>query len=219
MHRLKLYIPLRKSPHEAGFKNLAVDSYATHVYGNSHAGLIFCFSRREQSCDAPVGCGLPGQAPASCRLAGLVHSSTSLPKGVWDWARAPTPAISSGVCHVIGITSPGTAGRPVEKRRRGLACCRSWLAAALQHGDGPNQWSPYEIKLAMALLGKNRHDEMHGIQRRHFNSTAQKVGYAPTVEPIVEELLARTPAAIAEVQAELPQDFSPRVRDAIPGRA
>lgn len=84
-------------------------------------------------------------------------------------------------------------------------------------GDGPNQWSPYEIKLAMALLGKNRHYEMHDIQRRHFNSTAQKVGYAPSAEPIIEELLERTPAVIAEVQAELPADFSPRVADAILG--
>ncbi|RRD67729.1 type II toxin-antitoxin system HipA family toxin [Comamonadaceae bacterium OH2310_COT-174] len=84
-------------------------------------------------------------------------------------------------------------------------------------GDGPNQWSPYEIKLAMALLGKNRHYDMHGIQRRHFNDTARKVGYASTAEPIIEAILARTPAAIAQVQAELPQDFSPRVRDAILG--
>lgn len=84
-------------------------------------------------------------------------------------------------------------------------------------GDGPNQWSPHGIKLAMALLGKNRHYEMHGIQRRHFNSTAQRVGHAPTAEPIIEEILARTPAAIAEVQAELPQNFSPRVLDAILG--
>ncbi|WP_454689878.1 type II toxin-antitoxin system HipA family toxin [Achromobacter aloeverae] len=84
-------------------------------------------------------------------------------------------------------------------------------------GDGPRQWSAQEIKLAMALLGKNRHYEMHGIQRRHFNSTARKVGYAPTAEPIIEELLARTPAAIAEAQADLPKDFSPRVADAILG--
>lgn len=83
--------------------------------------------------------------------------------------------------------------------------------------DGFSQWSPYEIKLAMALLGKNRRYEMHGIQRRHFNSTAQKVGYVATAEPIIEELLARIPAAIAEVQAELPQDFSLRVLDAILG--
>lgn len=84
-------------------------------------------------------------------------------------------------------------------------------------GAGPNQWSPYDIKLAMALLGKNRHYEMQGIQRRHFNSTAHKLGYALTAEPIIEEVLARTPAVIAEVQAELPQDFSPHVADAILG--
>ena len=84
-------------------------------------------------------------------------------------------------------------------------------------GDGPDQWSPYEIKLAMALIGKNRHYEMHGIQRRHFNSTARKVGYAPTAESIIEEILARTPGAIAEVQADLPQDFSQRVADSILG--
>lgn len=84
-------------------------------------------------------------------------------------------------------------------------------------GDGPNQWSPYDIKSAMALLGKNRHYAMQSIQRRHFSSTAQQVGYAATAEPIIEDLLARTPAAITEVQADLPHDFSPRVLDAILG--
>ncbi|MEL4890726.1 type II toxin-antitoxin system HipA family toxin [Xanthomonas protegens] len=84
-------------------------------------------------------------------------------------------------------------------------------------GDGPHQWSPYDITLAMALLGKNKHYAMHSIQRRHFSSTAQKVGYAPSAEPIIEEILARTPAAIAEVRADLPQDISPRVVDAILG--
>jgi serine/threonine-protein kinase HipA len=84
-------------------------------------------------------------------------------------------------------------------------------------GDGPDQWSPREIKLAMALLGKSRHYQMRGIQRRHFNSTAQEVGYGPSAEPIIEELIVRTPAAIAEVQADLPQDLSPRVADSILG--
>lgn len=82
-------------------------------------------------------------------------------------------------------------------------------------GDGPSHWSPYEIKSAMALLGKNRHYEMHRIQRRHFNSTARKVGYASTAEPIIEEVLARTAVAIAEVQRQLPRDFSPRVADSV----
>lgn len=84
-------------------------------------------------------------------------------------------------------------------------------------GNGPSQWSPYEVRSAMALPGRKRHDEMQSIQRRHFNSAARTVGYAPTAEPIIEEILARTPAAIAEVQSELPHGFSPRVLDDILG--
>jgi len=84
-------------------------------------------------------------------------------------------------------------------------------------GDGPNQWSPREIKLAMALLGKNRHYEMFGIQRRHFDSTAQKVGYGLSAEPVIDDILARTPAAIAAVQATLPPGFSARVADTVLG--
>lgn len=84
-------------------------------------------------------------------------------------------------------------------------------------GDGPSQWSPHEVKLAMALVGKNRHYEMHGIQRRHFSSTARKFGYAPGAEPLIQEILAHTPAAIAAAHADLPGDFSPRVADTILG--
>lgn len=84
-------------------------------------------------------------------------------------------------------------------------------------GDGPNQWSPREIKLAMALLGKNRHYEMHSIQRRHFDSTAQKVGYAPSAGPIIEDILARTPSVINKVQASLPPGFSMYVAETILG--
>jgi len=84
-------------------------------------------------------------------------------------------------------------------------------------GDGPNQWAPQEIKLAMALLGKNRHYHVHHIERRHFNSTAKKVGYGESAEALLEELIARTPAVVAQVQAELPGDFSQRVADKVLG--
>lgn len=56
---------------------------------------------------------------------------------------------------------------------------------------------------------------MRGTQRRHINSTAQKVGDASTAEPIIEEPLARTPAPIADVQTEFPQNVSQRVLDVI----
>lgn len=82
-------------------------------------------------------------------------------------------------------------------------------------GDGPNQWAARDLKLAMALLGKNRHYLMHTIQRRHFNSTAKKLGYGETAEPLLQELVERTPAVVAQVQNELPEGFSQQVADQI----
>lgn len=84
-------------------------------------------------------------------------------------------------------------------------------------GDGPNQWAPQEIKLAMALLGKNRHYHVHHVERRHFNSTAKKVGYGESAETLLDELIARTPGVVAQVQAELPGGFSQRVADKVLG--
>ena len=78
-------------------------------------------------------------------------------------------------------------------------------------GDGPNQCSPRELKLAMALTGKNRHYEAERIQRRHFNSTAKRFGYGETSEPLIQELIERTPAVIDEVQRALPPGFSDEV--------
>ncbi|MFY8083818.1 MAG: type II toxin-antitoxin system HipA family toxin [Rubrivivax sp.] len=84
-------------------------------------------------------------------------------------------------------------------------------------GDGPNQWSPRELKLAMALVGKNRHYEAERIQRRHFNSTAKRFGYGETAEPLIRELVERTPAVIDQVQRELPIGFSQAVADKVLG--
>lgn len=84
-------------------------------------------------------------------------------------------------------------------------------------GTGPNQWAAQDLKLAMALLGKNRHYHMHNIQRRHFNSTAKKVGYGENAELLLQELIARTPGAVAQVQAELPEGFSQQVADEVLG--
>lgn len=84
-------------------------------------------------------------------------------------------------------------------------------------GDGPHQWAARELKLAMALLGKSKHYRMHEIERRHFNSTAKKVGYAEDAEPLLQDLIARTPEVVAQVQAQLPQGFSQVVADKVLG--
>lgn len=84
-------------------------------------------------------------------------------------------------------------------------------------GDGPSQWADQEIKLAMALLGRNKHYQVHKIERRHFNSTARKVGYGDNAEPLVQEIIARTPEVVEKVRGELPAGFSGQVADKVLG--
>lgn len=84
-------------------------------------------------------------------------------------------------------------------------------------GAGPNQWADQDVKMAMALLGKNRHYLTHSIMRRHFNSTAKKVGYGDSAEPLVQDFIARTPAVVDNVRAHLPAGFSEKVADRILG--
>lgn len=84
-------------------------------------------------------------------------------------------------------------------------------------GDGPNQWAAREVKLAMALMGKNRHYHVHAIRRRHFNSTAKKLGYGESAEPLLNDILEKTPKVVDQVQAALPSGFSQEVADKILG--
>lgn len=84
-------------------------------------------------------------------------------------------------------------------------------------GNGPNQWAEQDIKMAMALLGKNKHYLAHKITRRHFNSTAKKVGYGDSAEPLIQDFITRTPAVIDKVRAQLPAGFSEKVADRILG--
>lgn len=74
-------------------------------------------------------------------------------------------------------------------------------------GNGPNQFSRHEAKLAMALSGKSRHYHFKTIQRRHFNAMAQKCHYGPDAESIVQRVLAATPGVIDRIAARLPAHF------------
>lgn len=82
-------------------------------------------------------------------------------------------------------------------------------------GAGPNQWADQDIKMAMALLGKNRHYLARSIMRRHFNSTAKKVGYSDSAEPLLQDFISRTPAVVDKVRADLPAGFSEKVAEKI----
>ncbi len=82
-------------------------------------------------------------------------------------------------------------------------------------GEGPGKISWHNARLAMSVRGKNKHYLLKDIRRRHFNDLAARCGLGETAEPLIEDILAATPAVIASVQQDLPKGFPQRVLGAI----
>lgn len=82
-------------------------------------------------------------------------------------------------------------------------------------GNSASQFSHYKAKLAMALLGKNKHYYFKDVQRRHFNSTAAKCFQRTDAEDLIEQVLERTTTAINNVAKKLPKGFPEKVAESI----
>jgi serine/threonine-protein kinase HipA len=82
-------------------------------------------------------------------------------------------------------------------------------------GRGANRIPLQNARLAMAVHGRNRHYFLTEIQRRHFNSTAERCGIGTTAEAIINEILTRTPQVLAAVQKATPKGFPQNVLDPI----
>jgi serine/threonine-protein kinase HipA len=78
-------------------------------------------------------------------------------------------------------------------------------------GDGPNQLSWHDAKLAMAVMAGKPLYRLREIERRHFNAMAARCGYGQDAEPVIERILAATPGVIERVQQRLPRGFPERV--------
>lgn len=89
------------------------------------------------------------------------------------------------------------------------------LSAHPVMGNAPGLLQENKVKMSMALTGKNRHYKWAELQRRHFETTARACGMEATGRTIVEEVVGKTPAVIANVAAELPEGFPIQVADSI----
>jgi serine/threonine-protein kinase HipA len=78
-------------------------------------------------------------------------------------------------------------------------------------GHGPNQISPFKVKLAMAVRGKNAHWKMNDIQRRHWVAVGARHGvvteHGQPVDQLLDDLAAHTPEVIHHVRHKLPEGF------------
>lgn len=81
------------------------------------------------------------------------------------------------------------------------------------HGRGKLEFE--KAKLAMAVRAKNKHYKLQDIQRRHLNSTARLIGFGPSAEPLIADILAATSNVISEVQTVIPNDFPQQVLDPV----
>ena len=79
-----------------------------------------------------------------------------------------------------------------------------------------HQLQQKEIKMAMALIGKNKHYRWASIQRRHFISTAAAVSFPrEKTEAILIEVLEQIEQVITIVSDKLPTDFPVDIAESI----
>jgi len=86
-------------------------------------------------------------------------------------------------------------------------------------GEGPSNISPHQAKLALAVRTKNVHWKMKDILRRHWLDLGTRHGIVATdgrpAQAVIDDLVARTPEALAKVSAQLPPGFPAEVADSI----
>jgi serine/threonine-protein kinase HipA len=86
-------------------------------------------------------------------------------------------------------------------------------------GEGPARASPHRVRMAMAVRSINAHWRMRDILRRHWVALGARHGVVTEdgrqVDVLIDDVVARTPAVIGAVRAQLPGDFPAAVADSI----
>jgi len=80
----------------------------------------------------------------------------------------------------------------------------------------PSGLAPHKAKMAMAILGKNRHFHWKHILPRHFIATAKAIDYpVAKVMQMMAEMKAGTEDVIVKVTSLLPPEFPLAISEAI----
>ena len=86
-------------------------------------------------------------------------------------------------------------------------------------GIGTSKISPHKAKLAMAVRTRNAHWKLKDILRRHWLELGSRHGIITAdgrpAQAVIDDLLAQTPEALAQVRAQLPPGFPAEVADSI----
>jgi serine/threonine-protein kinase HipA len=82
-------------------------------------------------------------------------------------------------------------------------------------GSRGDQLHAKKLKLAMSLRGTTKHYRLVEIHRRHFNLTAQQCGLGASMEPIIDNVIARVPKVVETFAAKLPPGFPAKLFESV----
>lgn len=83
-------------------------------------------------------------------------------------------------------------------------------------GSGPNQFSQYKVKLAMAVKGTHYHYKLMEVQKKHWVNHAAIVGLGDYMAlSIIDEIGSSTEKVIDQVSKQIPDEFPHKLADAI----
>jgi serine/threonine-protein kinase HipA len=73
----------------------------------------------------------------------------------------------------------------------------------------------FKTKMAMAILGKNKHYLFKDIQRRHFNNMAPRCFDRIDAEEVIVRVLEAAPRAIEAMGSRLPDGFPDWIAESV----
>lgn len=88
------------------------------------------------------------------------------------------------------------------------------LSAHPMLGRGRGKLPPQTVRMAMAVLGKNRHYRWKDIHGRHWLETARRCGFGD-MRSLMDDVIARTPSVIGQVESAIPEGFPSPIADSI----
>jgi serine/threonine-protein kinase HipA len=82
-------------------------------------------------------------------------------------------------------------------------------------GDGVDRISVQNLKMAMAIRGKNPHYRWNTIRRRHWEETARRNGLSGILDTLIPEVIDHTSQVVESVRSDLPPDFPEEIAGSI----
>ena len=82
-------------------------------------------------------------------------------------------------------------------------------------GKKANEIPLQKVRLAMGLPGERPRYHLAALQRRHFENFGARIGLGLRAPALIEEMIARAPAAIEDSRRALPRHFPPALAERI----